>query len=47
MEKEKDKNVYECSICLENAKSPVVTRCGHIFCWPCIYSVLIIFIFSG
>lgn len=29
---------YECSICLEVAKEPVVTKCGHLFCWPCIYS---------
>ena len=29
---------YECSICLDVAKEPVVTKCGHLFCWPCIYS---------
>ena len=33
-------NVFECTICLESAKEPVVTKCGHIFCWPCIYSVI-------
>ena len=31
---------YECTICLETAKEPVVTKCGHIYCWPCIYSWL-------
>ena len=29
-------NYNECPICLNNARLPVVTRCGHIFCWECI-----------
>lgn len=29
---------FECSICLDVAKEPVVVKCGHLFCWPCIYS---------
>eukprot|EP00899_Mesostigma_viride_P021520 jgi/Mesvir1/2936/Mv14001-RA.1 len=28
---------FECNICLELAQDPVVTVCGHLFCWPCIY----------
>lgn len=28
---------FECSICLDLAHDPVVTLCGHLFCWPCIY----------
>lgn len=28
---------FECNICLERAKQPVVTSCGHLFCWPCLY----------
>lgn len=28
---------FECKICLEIATEPVVTLCGHLFCWPCIY----------
>ena len=31
-----NENYNECPICLSNAKLPVVTRCGHIFCWECI-----------
>lgn len=30
---------FECAICLDVAKEPIVTKCGHLFCWPCIYSV--------
>lgn len=30
---------YDCSICLEVAKEPVLTCCGHLFCWPCFYQV--------
>lgn len=28
--------IYPCAICLETAGDPVVTRCGHLFCWPCL-----------
>ncbi|KAI3504800.1 hypothetical protein L1887_26520 [Cichorium endivia] len=31
---------FECSICLDLAQDPVVTLCGHLFCWPCIYKWL-------
>jgi len=33
-------NQYECNICLEVASEPVITPCGHLYCWPCIYSWL-------
>ena len=33
-------NNFECTICLDTAKEPVLTKCGHIFCWPCIYNWL-------
>lgn len=28
---------YECNICLDTASEPVVTYCGHLYCWPCLY----------
>jgi E3 ubiquitin-protein ligase RNF5 len=30
-------NKWECKICMEEAKEAVVTKCGHLFCWSCIY----------
>lgn len=27
----------DCNICLEFVQDPVVTFCGHLYCWPCIY----------
>lgn len=31
---------FDCNICLEFAVDPVVTLCGHLYCWPCIYKWL-------
>ncbi|KAK6143120.1 hypothetical protein DH2020_023468 [Rehmannia glutinosa] len=30
---------YDCNICLDLAREPVLTCCGHLFCWPCFYQV--------
>ncbi|KAG6402764.1 hypothetical protein SASPL_134975 [Salvia splendens] len=30
---------YDCNICLEFAREPVLTTCGHLFCWACFYQV--------
>ncbi|KAL3810797.1 hypothetical protein ACHAXA_006827 [Cyclostephanos tholiformis] len=32
---------FLCSICLDVVSDePVVTRCGHLYCWPCLYTWL-------
>lgn len=31
---------FECNICLDSVQDPVVTHCGHLYCWPCIYKWL-------
>jgi hypothetical protein len=32
-------NFYDCNICLDMAKDPILTCCGHLFCWACFYKV--------
>ncbi|KAM0856762.1 hypothetical protein ACQ4PT_048903 [Festuca glaucescens] len=27
---------FECNICFEPPQDPIVTLCGHLFCWPCL-----------
>eukprot|EP00127_Corallochytrium_limacisporum_P005254 Clim_evm71s201 gene=Clim_evmTU71s201 len=27
---------WECQICLDDANEPVVSHCGHLFCWACL-----------
>jgi len=29
--------LFDCNICLDTASEPVITRCGHLYCWPCMY----------
>ncbi|WVZ68311.1 hypothetical protein U9M48_017269 [Paspalum notatum var. saurae] len=36
-ERGKTAATFECNICFEMASEPVVTSCGHLFCWPCLY----------
>mmetsp|Transcript_3714 Transcript_3714/g.5549 ORF Transcript_3714/g.5549 Transcript_3714/m.5549 type:complete len:372 (+) Transcript_3714:22-1137(+) len=28
---------FSCNICLQSLSEPVTTRCGHLFCWSCLY----------
>ncbi|BAT89528.1 hypothetical protein VIGAN_06050100 [Vigna angularis var. angularis] len=35
-----ENDCFDCNICLEAAYDPVVTLCGHLYCWPCIYKWL-------
>ncbi|XP_019162269.1 PREDICTED: E3 ubiquitin-protein ligase RMA1-like [Ipomoea nil] len=34
---EKASACFDCNICFDFACDPVVTLCGHLYCWPCIY----------
>nr|TKR66039.1 hypothetical protein D5086_0000314880 [Populus alba] len=31
------RSVFDCNICLDMAQDPILTCCGHLFCWPCFY----------
>ncbi|KDP29835.1 hypothetical protein JCGZ_18410 [Jatropha curcas] len=35
-----DGSFFDCNICFELATDPVVTSCGHLFCWPCLFQRL-------
>ncbi|XP_008183323.1 E3 ubiquitin-protein ligase RNF185 [Acyrthosiphon pisum] len=39
-DKDNQNNMFECYICLENATDPVVSFCGHLYCWPCLHRSL-------
>jgi hypothetical protein len=28
---------FDCNICYDVTREPVVTLCGHLYCWPCLY----------
>lgn len=32
-----DAGDFECNICFDLAQDPVITLCGHLYCWPCLY----------
>ncbi|KAJ3695222.1 hypothetical protein LUZ60_000599 [Juncus effusus] len=42
MEKESSQSApFNCNICLDTLSDPVVTLCGHLYCWPCIHHWLL------
>merc|ERR1712096_570382 len=28
---------FQCNICFEGATGAVITQCGHLYCWECLY----------
>ncbi|KAE8664199.1 omega-6 desaturase, endoplasmic reticulum [Hibiscus syriacus] len=32
-----DGSFFDCNVCFDLAREPVVTCCGHLFCWSCLY----------
>ena len=39
-DKEEEKaSAFECNICFDDPSQPVLSKCGHLYCWPCIYKV--------
>jgi RING-type zinc-finger len=38
---------FDCNICLDMPGDPVVTACGHLYCWSCLYRVRFLEFFSG
>ena len=30
---------FECNVCFETPMDAVVTPCGHLYCWGCMYEV--------
>lgn len=40
--KKVDKNgpsFFDCNICFDIAKEPILTCCGHLYCWSCFYNL--------
>ncbi|KMS97968.1 hypothetical protein BVRB_4g096870 [Beta vulgaris subsp. vulgaris] len=39
-ESENNHGSFDCNICFDLAHDPVVTLCGHLYCWACIFKWL-------
>lgn len=35
---------FDCNTCLEKAEDPILTCCGHLFCWGCFYQLPFIYL---
>ena len=35
--KEESSSLFECNICFDTAQNAVVSKCGHLYCWACIF----------
>ncbi|KAM0010341.1 putative transcription factor C2H2 family [Helianthus debilis subsp. tardiflorus] len=38
-EEDESGGFFDCNICLEMARDPILTCCGHLFCWCCFYQL--------
>ena len=36
-EQKEDASHFDCKICMCTSNEPIVTHCGHLFCWACLY----------
>lgn len=36
---------FTCNICFDVPTDPVITQCGHLFCWNCLCDVCLVNIF--
>ncbi|KAI6660941.1 hypothetical protein LOD99_13665 [Oopsacas minuta] len=37
VKEESNRSPFECNICFDTAHDAVVSKCGHLYCWACIY----------
>ncbi|XP_021896662.1 uncharacterized protein LOC110813727 [Carica papaya] len=40
MNQDEEEKHLECNICFQSPREAVVSLCGHLFCWPCLYTWL-------
>jgi E3 ubiquitin-protein ligase RNF5 len=41
VEKRTNASLFDCHICFDSPNDPVVTPCGHLYCWSCIYKWMV------
>ncbi|XP_060181797.1 uncharacterized protein LOC132611383 [Lycium barbarum] len=39
VDKDGSGSFFDCNICLDMAKEPILTCCGHLYCWACFYQL--------